>query len=207
MVNIRLYVEGGGSSKELRGACRKAFRIFIEKTGLHGKMPRIVASGSRRHAYDDFVTRHSHLGAKNERALLLVDAEDPVRKRDPWQHLKDRDGWNLPEDAKDDQCHLMVQAMESWFLADCEALGEFYGQGFRENALPANQQIEQVHKRDVLDGLDSAVRGTTKGSYKKGTHSFEILARIDPKKVTDASPHARRFIDVLTGLAEGRKVI
>lgn len=206
MVKVKLYVEGGGVSRALKRACRRGFRIFVERAGLKGSMPEIVACGSRRNAYDDFVTKHRHKASKSENALLLVDAEDPVTKHDPWQHLKDRDGWNPPEDVTDDQCHLMVQAMESWFLADRAALAEFYGQGFKENALPANQQIEQVPKRDALNGLDGAARGTAKGTYKKGSHSFEILAKIDPTKITDASPHARRFINVLVGLAEGREV-
>lgn len=206
VVRIKLYVEGGGSSKELKGKCRKAFRAFIEKVGLQGRMPRIVVSGSRRNAYEDFETRHRYAAKKDETALLLVDAEAPVKKAQPWEHLKDRDGWDRPEGASDDQCHLMVQAMESWFLADRAALGEFYGQGFHANSLPSNPEIEQIAKKDVDDGLNRASRNTTKRRYDKGRHSFEILARIDPAKVANASPQARRFINVLVGLAEGKKV-
>ena len=169
-------------------------------------MPEIVACGSRRNAYDDFVTRHRHRASDRGTALLLVDAEDSVKKPDAWQHLKDRDGWNPPEDATDDQCHLMVQAMESWFLADRTALEEYYGQGFQANALPRNREIEEVPKKQAQDGIRRATRNTTKGSYDKGSHSFEILTIIDPTKVTNASPHARRFIDMLLGFASGRKV-
>ena len=197
MVKIKLYVEGGGSSRALKRACRRGFRKFIEKSGLKGTMPEIVASGSRRNAYDDFATRHHHTAAKKERALLLVDAEVPVEKPGPWQHLRGHDGWNQPSGATDDQCHLMVQAMESWFLADRSALEEYYGQGFQETALPSNQQIEQVAKNDVLKGISQATRRTTKGRYEKGSHSFEILATIDPAKVTSASSHAKRFIETL----------
>lgn len=203
MVKVKLYVEGGGGKRALKRACRRGFRIFVERAGLKGSMPEIVACGSRRSAYDNFVTKHRHKASKNENALLLVDAEDPVTKPDPWQHLKDRDGWNRPEDAKDDQCHLMVQAMESWFLADRTALEEYYGQGFQANALPRNPEIEEVPKKVAQDGIRRATRNTTKGPYDKGSHSFEILAKIDPTKVTDASPHARQFINVLVGLAEG----
>ena len=169
-------------------------------------MPEIVACGSRRNAYDDFVTRHRHKASKSENAMLLVDAEEPVKKPDPWQHLKDRDDWNRPAGATDDQCHLMVQAMESWFLADREALGEFYGQGFQSNALPRNPEIEAVPKKEAEVGIRRATRNTRKGTYDKGSHSFEILAIIDPTKVTNASPYAKRFFNVLVGLAEGRKV-
>lgn len=165
-------------------------------------MPQIVASGSRRNAYEDFETRHRNAAKKDEIALLLVDAEAPVKKAEPWEHLKDRDGWDRPEGATDDQCHLMVQAMESWFLADRTTLVEHYGQRFQESALPANPQIEQIAKNDVVNGLIRASRSTTKGSYDKGRHSFEILEKIDPEKVTDVSPYAKRFIETLFKLAE-----
>ena len=134
--------------------------------------------------------------------MLLLDAERAVGETGPWQHLKDRDGWDRPDGATDDQCHLMVQAMESWFLADRTALEKYYGQDFQETALPSNPQIEQVSKNDVLGGFRQATRGTTKGRYDKGRHSFEILAKIDPEKVTDASRHARRFVETLQKLRE-----
>ena len=164
---------------------------------MKGRMPEIVASGSRRNAYEDFKTRHRHTADKNEGALLLLDAERAVGETGPWQHLKDRDGWDRPDSATDDQCHLMVEVMESWFLADRTALEEYYGQGFQETALPSNQQIEQVAKNDVLNRIRQATRRTSKGRYDKGRHSFEILARIDPSKVTNASLHARRFVEAL----------
>ena len=202
MVKIKLYVEGGGSSRALKRACRRGFRKFIEKSGLKGTMPEIVASGSRRNAYEDFRTRQRNTAAKNEGPMLLLDAERAVGETGPWQHLKDRDGWDRPDGATDDQCHLMVQAMESWFLADRTALEKYYGQDFQETALPSNPQIEQVPKGDVLHGIRRATDSTTKGRYDKGRHSFEILAKIDPEKVTDASRHARRFVETLQKLRE-----
>ena len=134
--------------------------------------------------------------------MLLVDAEEPVNETGPWRHLNSRDGWLRPDGATDEQCHLMVQIMESWFLADREALEEFYGQGYRENALPQNPQVEQIAKDDVLDGLRDAARDTSKRRYDKGSHGFEILAKLDPEKVQDASPHAKRFIEALHALAQ-----
>ena len=104
--------------------------------------------------------------------MLLLDAERAVGETGPWQHLKDRDGWDRPDGATDDQCHLMVQAMESWFLADRTALEKYYGQDFQETALPSNPQIEQVSKNDVLGGFRQATRGTTKGRYDKGIPQF-----------------------------------
>ena len=93
----------------------------------------------------------------------------------------------------------MVQVMESWFLADREALGAYYRQGFRDSSLPQNPRIEEAGKDDVLNGLEQATRDTSKGRYNKGNHSFDLLARLAPAKVTNASPYAKRFIDALTG--------
>lgn len=197
-MSVRLYVEGGGD-RNSKIACREAFRSFVRKAGADRRMPRVVASGSRNEAYDDF---QSALVRRNETAMLLVDAEAPVTARDPWTHLNTRDGWTRPSGATNDQCHLMVQVMESWFLADREALASFYKQRFRPQALPGNsRQVEQISKSDVEDGLDGATRATAKGSYHKGRHSFEILASLDPAKVTAASPYAERFVRALLSLS------
>lgn len=194
-MSVKLCVEGGGDRRALKRNLRIGMGKFLEKAGLQGRMPRIAACGSRNAAYDSFRIAHG----RGERAMLLVDAEGPVGASGPWQHLKMRDGWNRPGGATDGQCHLMVQLMESWFLADADALESFYGQDFRKRALPANQNVEQVSKRDVLNGLAGATRDTTKGSYDKGAHSFDILAHLDPAKVRRASPHADRLVQALSG--------
>ncbi|MDR0720595.1 MAG: hypothetical protein LBF78_13230, partial [Treponema sp.] len=53
---VKIYVEGGGDTHTLRTACRRGFSGFLEKAGLKGYMPRIVACGSRNNAYADFCT-------------------------------------------------------------------------------------------------------------------------------------------------------
>ena len=197
MVSVRLYVEGGGDRAELKTACRKGFSRFIEKAGLQGRMPRIVACGSRGDAYDSFKTAHAH---EDGTAMFLVDAEGPVEEaQGPWQHLEIRDGWQRPDAATDEQCHLMVQVMESWFLADVDALALFYGGDFRRQALPANPNVEQVAKQDVLDRLEQSTHDTGKGHYSKGKHSFELLATLNPAKVREASAYADRLILALEG--------
>ena len=163
-------------------------------------MPRIIACGGRDIAYDKFKIAHVN---QDGTSLLLVDAERPVDQAGSWEHLQGApDEWPRPEGAADDQCHLMVQVMESWFLADRDALEEFYGQGYRENALPQNPQVEQIAKRDVLNGLDRAARDTSKGRYDKGSHSFGILAKLNPDKVMNASSHAKCFLETLLQLAQ-----
>ena len=53
---VKLYVEGGGDSQLLRTACRQGFAEFLGKAGLAGRMPRVVAGGSRSSTYDMFCT-------------------------------------------------------------------------------------------------------------------------------------------------------
>ena len=91
----------------------------------------------------------------------------------------------------------MVEVMESWFLADVDALESFYGQGFRRQALPPNPKVEDISKQRVLDRIDQAARDAKKCGYHKGSHGFAILERLDPAKVRDASPYAGPFIDAL----------
>lgn len=161
-------------------------------------MPRVVACGSREDALDYFRTE---LNKGVNIVLLLVDAEGsvnaPVTDPEPWQHLKDRDGWDRPDQASKDHCHLMVQVMESWFLTDAATLKSYFRQGFQENSLPKNPNVEQIPKQEVERSLRQATRRTSKGEYSKGKHSFEILAELDAAKVREKSPYAERFFTSL----------
>ena len=196
-MKVKVYVEGGGDSKDLRARCRRGFSSFFEKAGLAGRMPRIIACGGRGSAFDRFRTA---LGARrdDEFIVLLVDSEGPVAEGSgTWEHLAGRDGWDTPADAADEHAHLMVQCMEAWFLPDRDCLAAFFGHGFNRNLLPAMREIEEVAKNDVLVGLRNATRQSRKGEYGKGSHSFDILERIDPAKVLAVSPHAECLIGTL----------
>ncbi|HSA32167.1 MAG TPA: DUF4276 family protein [bacterium] len=190
---VRLFVEGGGESEFLHAQCREAFSIFLKKAGFEGRMPRLVACGDRGTAFDKFRTAV----ISGEDAFLLVDSEASVGAsvKKSWIHLKGRENWSKPKGATDDMCHLMVQCIEAWFLADKQVLTNFFGQGFNPNALPKNADIEQIAKDDVYRGLERAsAHCKTKAPYGKGEHSFKILAKIDPTKVRTASPWADRFL-------------
>lgn len=209
---MKLYVEGGGDSTALKTACREGFSKFLEKAGFKGRMPRVVACGSRSDAFDSFCTAIRN----REPAILLVDSEvsvleaaqpgDTAKREDrdqwlPWLHLQQNqgDGWNAPEGSEDLQCHLMVQCMEAWLLADRATLKQFFGQGFKDNALPAvTHTLEVIEKAKIYNALATATRDCkTKSAYGKGEHSFKLLAMIDPDKVISTSPWAKRFIETL----------
>lgn len=203
MVSIKIYVEGGGDSNALKSKCREGFSKFFEKAGLRGHMPRIIACGSRKSAYDDFCTALS--GNKpNEFIILLVDSEDPIPEGcQPWNFFHNRagDNWDKPTNATNNQAHCMVQCMEAWFLADKDALESYYGQGFNRNVFPGRNDIENISKNHVYQYLkDSTRHSVTKGEYDKSGHSFELLGLINPLLVMDASPSAKRLIDLLLQL-------
>ena len=194
-MTVVLYVEGGGDKNhDLATDCRKGFSVFLKKAGLQGQMPRIVASGSRQEAYKDFFKKCQ----QGHAAILLVDSEDPISPDESaWAFLKRQDNWDKPDAAGEDDCHLMVQCMESWFLADRKALADYFGQEFKPHALPGKcRDIETLPKKDVLDGLKRATKYSTK-KYSKGLHSFDILAKIDPNLVMKQSGRAKRLVECL----------
>ena len=199
-----LYVEGGGKGKALRAECRKGFARFLAAAGLKGRMPKIVASGSRQSAFDDF--RHALNEPECDHFIvLLVDSEGPVAENsDSWMHLRQQDGWARPASVTDDSAHLMVQCMEAWFLADKACLAKFFGQGFNGNALPGHPEIEKIPKNDLLTGLKNATRQCKpKGEYAKGQHAFAVLAAIDPDRVLEVLPRAALLVDTLMADVSG----
>lgn len=195
-MNIKVYVEGGGDRRELKSRCRKSFSCFFDRTGLAGKMPRVMPCGGRHQTYDRFRTAIAH-AESGVFIVLLVDSEEPVTAC-PWRHLRGRDNWRKPPNATDNNVHLMVQCMESWFLADTDTLASYFGNGFNRNALPGQANVEEVSKTALMESLKRATRASVpKGRYQKGKHSFEILSSLDPQKVAQASPYAKRLLRTL----------
>ena len=203
-MTAKIYVEGGGDTNALRRECRRGFRAFFQRAGFEGRMPRIVACGSRQNAFDRFRTAVSSESGK-QFIMLLVDSEEAVAASDgPWQHVRKRDDWTQPARAADHSLCLMVQCMEAWLVADRDCLKAYYGQDFNERRLPGSPEVERIAKADLYAALDGATRHCSKGRYtrNKGRHSFDILAKADPDKVSAASPHARRLLRTLREAAK-----
>ena len=196
-MNVKVYVEGGGDRAELKTKCRQGFSTFFGKTELAGQMPRVISCGTRQKTYDKFCTALTN-ATNDDFIVLLVDSEGPVVTDTPWRHLKNCANWDTPPSATDDNAHLMVRCMEAWFMADKEALAEFFGTGFNEGSLPARPDVEGISKDDINNGLRMATcQCKPKGEYHKGRHSFAILGQLNPKKVFEASPYAQRLVTTL----------
>ncbi|NVM21364.1 MAG: DUF4276 family protein [Desulfobacterales bacterium] len=127
--------------------------------------------------------------------VLLVDAEGAVNQT-AWGHLYERDGWNCPQVA-DDHCHLMVQMMEAWFVADIDILESFYGNGFRRGVIPAKDEVEAIDKAVLETALQNATRDSRKGPYHKIRHGSKLLCLIDPQSVRSKAPHCEEPFTML----------
>ena len=198
-MTVRLYIEGGGDNRRLGAQFREGWTKFFEAAGLAGRMPKVVRGGSRTQTFDRFV-RDAGEQRTDVVPLLLVDSEHPVEAgHSVWQHLRASDGWNKPAGAGEDVAFLMVQVMETWFLADRDALRDYFGSRFRDNTLGQWAALEDVPKDSVLNALRNATARCPR-RYAKGRVSFELLAQIDPARVEAACPHAAALLKRLQEL-------
>lgn len=199
MVTATLYIEGGGEGADLHIRFRKGWRAFFSAAGVDSRT-KIVRGGGRQRTFKRFASAVSS-PQPDTLPLLLVDSEDPVAAgQSVWQHLSDRDGWKMPIGARHGQAFLMVQVMETRFLADRDALRRFFGARFRDGAIRHWPNLEEVPKSTVLQTLESATVECRK-RYAKGRTSFELLEKIDPDRVARACPHANTLLRRLSALS------
>ena len=196
MKELWIFIEGGGG-KDSKDELRHAFSAFLSRPreaarqkGVHW---RVVMCGSRDATFKAF--RHAARDLRDAFVFLLVDAEQAVTGT-PREHLSARDPWDLSF-ADEEQCHLMAQVMESWFLADPAAMERFYGQHFVARQIPPRKNVEEVPKADVEAVLKSATAKTQKGEYHKIQHGPRIPESLDPERVRARAPHCERLFQAL----------
>ena len=194
-MSVTIYVEGGGNP-QTDTACRKGFRELFLKCGFGGRLPRIMPCGSRNEAYDDFVNALMR-ASRDDVVMLLVDSEDPIADINrTWQHLRGRDGWQRPRNADDEDVLFMTTCMETWIVADHNALRDYFGRNFQETALPPLDNLENRSRQDVLNRLERATRNC-RAPYRKGPRSFEILGKVNPNAIAPNLPSLRRARNIL----------
>ena len=192
----------GGPGAGSKAALRRGMDRFLRSTKDAARTARIrwdlVPCGPRSETYKRFreaVNRNRT--RKSVANILLVDAETEVTTG-ARVHLTNQEGWDLGT-ADDEAVHLMVQAMETWIVADQEALADYYGQGFNAGSLPSRQDLEQEPKAQVEKALRNATRRTRKRTYHKIKHASELLGRIDPARVRARCPSCKRLFEALDG--------
>jgi len=194
---VTVYVEGGATDNDLlKRECRKGFQKFAEAAGIRGVS--FISMGGRNQAHDAFCTALA-VRERESIILLLIDSEDPIKAGvDNWTHLESRKDNELqkPDNATDEHLFLMVQCMETWLIADMDALKKQFGKGLSIEPFKQWPNLEDVAKPTVQDALIRATHACKTG-YAKGTISFELLGKISPDKVSAACSHANRFINRL----------
>lgn len=197
-MSARIYIEGGGNSKEGKVRCREGFRKLFEKCGFTGRMPALVACGPRNDAYDDFKTGHSQASPGNFIGLL-VDSEEPVADvEQTWAHVaqKTGDNWRQPDGADNEQLLFMTTSMETWMVSDRTALAAHFGPRFNESVLPPVRNLEQRDRHHILNALQNASRGCP-GPYDKRPKSFELLGKLNSSVLEEHLPSFKRVRRIL----------
>lgn len=201
MSGVEIYMEGGGHSRDDKATLRQGMDALLQPLkdaarakALHWKL---VPCGARNEAFRRF---RNEVGKGDDAIIvLLVDTEGPLpADSGPRQHLQSpsRDGWDM-QFADEDMIHLMVQSMETWIVADPDALSTYYGQNFNRNALPKRENLEMEPKADVARALNQATERTTKRRYHKIKHASDLLKRINVEKVKNRCLHCARLFDVI----------
>ncbi len=199
---LKVYVEGGGSTQFTRDPLRDGFDIFYHDLKLlaynNDCELTFIPCGGKTETIRDF---KKSLKSNNDAIkVLLVDSDIPVTQQ-PKKHLI----IDNPE-ITNDQCHLMVQIMESWFLADLNALRGFYKDELYDEELNKYQDVmnvENIDKKDIKRVLINATKVTSFGDYwvyGKIRHASEILKRLDTNIVRRKAAHCDRLFKTLETL-------
>jgi hypothetical protein len=101
--------------------------------------------------------------------------------------LSNRDGWQKPQDANDEQLLFMTTCMETWIVVDRSTLNAHFGHSLQESALPALDNLEKRPRHDVQSALQHATRICT-NAYAKGKRSFGILGKLNPEVLAQHLP-------------------
>jgi len=217
VTSIAIHLEGGGNSEATISPFRQSMSAFLQPivtaARRQGIRWRIIPYGGRSQAFRYF--RSALKSEPDVLHILLVDAEEAVT-RAPWEHLKRRigDEWVAPEGVKAGQCQLMIVTMETWFLADPDAVKEFFKlkKGFDASALPVlpplpkppkvSTVLERMSKDSVNAVLRKATRNTADEHYEKIRHGAKLLEKIDSRKVRPQCPSCDRLFKTLAEAME-----
>ncbi len=184
---------------------RRGWQIFFNKAGVNGQILDIAVGGGQQEAFALFnsqLNRYAEHEETEPKPLLLVDSEEPVAAgHTVWDHLQARHQhrFQRPTNADDESAFMMVQAMETWFVADPPALQRFFDSSLDTSVFQKLPPLETILNADALSTLRQATLRCRR-HYSKGRRSYGILAEIDPQQVAAACPHADQLLQYLRTL-------
>ena len=176
MNQISIYFEG---DELLTEGLREFLSIEITLARAHKVRVKLIASGAR-------AERYSLAGKKLQPKathFVLKDAEVPIKGAAP----KNTFYW--------------IQVMESWFLADPNAIQKALGSCVNTSKVPKWNSIESVPKADVLHKISSLTKPCGTGKHYDHAHpprlASRILRHLDREAVQGKSPECKRFLTTL----------
>ena len=208
VTGVTIYMEGGGDSWHLKAQLRQGMDGFLAslKNQVQSKRWKwkLTPCGGRREAYDAFMNARDR-PRSGEIIVLLVDSEGPVTTATRAQYLEKRQGdqWDL-NGVAEEALHLMIQCMETWIVADPEALAAYFGQYFSASALPRRRYLEEVPALEVTRALAKATQRTPKREYRKIRDASALLRRVEPRKVRQRCASCERMFTELDALIAGK---
>lgn len=225
MKKVKIYFEGGTprgqksnpANEFLDRKLRLGLQQFLQKSLSNKEKVSISVDlcGSGTMACEKFFSDIKRNVAPDVIKILLVDAESPVEKtekRSRIEHLQkpNSHGHKFTQQlASIDEklCHLMVQEMEAWFVADAEAIKKAFRSDFKENVIQKTSDVEQYDKDKLADLMYRATNQkyvANKEKYQKSETKLEysgiILENLDPQKVYDKSVHFQKLQQALEDL-------
>jgi hypothetical protein len=182
---LRIYFEGDVG---LRAGFRSFFDSIYKAARTRQCRVELVATDGTP-AQDYYSGLKANPDAWN---VLLLDSDGPADRTH-----KELCNVKQIEPALSDSVFWMVQIMESWFLADADALRACFGRRLQEGSLKGNPKIEEIPKADV----EARLKSIAGGKYHKVTDGVNLLTKIDPAKVRNAAANCERMFDtILRGL-------
>ena len=175
---MEVYLEG---HRRLRTPMKMFLRTAVATIHNQSIHLNVEPSGSREDAIKRCV--------RDRNSLLLIDSEG-----EDVSQLAQRVASQI---GATNRAYFMVQQMEAWFIADRDALANYYKTGFRESALPQNRNPEDVSKQDIENGLRNATQECAKQRYLKGRDDVGLLNALNPATVYSACPNFKSLIDFL----------
>jgi hypothetical protein len=192
VIEIRIYFEG---SDKLRPGFSEFFRKAVPVA--EGIRVRCVACRDRARAVRDFVAALDPRRPGED--LLLIDSDGP-------DNGKLYEGLKLPKSRRN-SVFWMVQVMESWFLADPEALARCYG-NLNRAVLKDHQDVEKIAKSRVESILKQATkdcgRRYDRRTGAKTTVAPKVLAALDPEIVRKKARNCDLLLSRLKEICHGR---
>ncbi len=169
----------------------------MKQYGIETNLFRIVAGGSRTKIYKDFGKIF-----QDSLSIVLIDSEKEIscdEKKCKWDFLWKNEKWKKPKGATENSLFFMAACMESWIVADKDALQEFYGKCFQPK-LPQAKDLSTITKIDIINALEKSTKECGKEKQYNTNNkkdSFKILEKVDVAKITKRNIYAKDFFEFL----------